>query len=294
MRRIPYVITDVFTSTALTGNQLAVVTDAHQLREDELQLLAKETNLSETTFIYPRDAATERERGVKVRIFTTDEELEFAGHPTLGTANVLRGTSGAKEVALELRAGTIPVRFEDRASGPAYGEMTQRDPVFGQIMDRAAVAQAIGLTANDLEADLPVQTVSTGLPFAIVPVKNLAKLQTIPYSWQRAQAFLKSTDAKFFYMVCRETVDPSARIHARMIFYNGEDPATGSASGCAAAWMAKYGVAASDEKVMIEQGIEMKRPSKIYVTARRDDDRVVNVRVGGSAIEVARGEFTLL
>src|SRR5579859_1259454 len=98
MRRIPYVITDVFTSTALTGNQLAVVTDAHQLREDELQLLAKETNLSETTFIYPRDAATERERGVKVRIFTTDEELEFAGHPTLGTANVLRGTSGAKEV----------------------------------------------------------------------------------------------------------------------------------------------------------------------------------------------------
>jgi trans-2,3-dihydro-3-hydroxyanthranilate isomerase len=106
-----------------------------------------------------------------------------------------------------------------------------------------------------------------------------------------ATEYLERTNGKFFYFVTRETVDPAARLHARMIFYNGEDPATGSAAGCAAAWMVAHGVAQSDERVMIEQGVEMKRPSWIFVRADRTDNRVVNVRVGGNVVEILRGEL---
>src|SRR5579872_3538205 len=172
MRRIPYVLLDVFTDTPLTGNQLAVFTDARNVQEHELQQLASETRLCETTFVFPREAAVESEQGVKVRIFTVDEELEFAGHPTLGTAAYLRKPD-QKVVELDLRVGKIPVAFTDSASGPAFGEMTQRDPVFGQVHDRATVARAIGLAPEDLDDSLPVQTVSTGMAFAIVPVKKL-------------------------------------------------------------------------------------------------------------------------
>src|ERR1700741_4330816 len=112
-RRLSFVQVDVFTSVPLEGNQLAVFADGRSLSDTEMQALAKEMNLSETTFILPRDAGTERERGVRVRIFTVDEELPFAGHPTLGTAMVLRGRGGAAEVRLDLQVGTVPVRFED-------------------------------------------------------------------------------------------------------------------------------------------------------------------------------------
>src|SRR5579862_6540982 len=160
MRKAPYVLLDVFSDKPLTGNQLAVFTDARNLKEEELQLLARETKLCETTFIFPRDAAVESEKGVRVRIFTVDEELEFAGHPTLGTAFVLRGSSQQQQVDLDLRVGKISVRFEDRANGIAFGEMTQRDPEFGQIHDREAVSRAIGLKPQDLDDELPIQTVS--------------------------------------------------------------------------------------------------------------------------------------
>src|SRR5499427_9507010 len=123
-RRLPFVQVDVFTSVPLEGNQLAVFADGSSLSDAEMQAIAKETNLSETTFILPRDAATEAERGVRVRIFTVQEELPFAGHPTLGTAFVLRGTSGAKQVKLDLNVGPLPVTFEDRRDEPAFGEMT--------------------------------------------------------------------------------------------------------------------------------------------------------------------------
>src|SRR6266571_7857567 len=141
-RRYSYVLLDVFTHNALEGNQLAVFTDARGLSDSEMQALAKETNLSETTFILPRDAETEREKGVRVRIFTTQEELPFAGHPTLGTAFALRGDSGAKEITLELNVGKVPVRFEESAGAAPFGEMTQIDPVFGMRHDRQAVARA--------------------------------------------------------------------------------------------------------------------------------------------------------
>jgi trans-2,3-dihydro-3-hydroxyanthranilate isomerase len=291
-RRLPFVQVDVFTSVPLEGNQLAVFADGSGLSDAEMQALAKETNLSETTFILPRDAATERERGVRVRIFTTTEELPFAGHPTLGTAMVLRGNGGADEVALDLNVGRIPVRFSTR-DGLPFGIMTQRDPEFKQKHSREEVARASGLAIDDIADDLPIQTVSTGNPFAIVPLKSLAVLQKLSPTWANLKAYLDKSDAKFLYFVSRETLNPAAKLQSRMIFYNGEDPATGSAAGPCAAWAVQYGVVPADKQVLMEQGVEMKRRSRIFFSAGRNGDKIVNVRVGGHVAEVARGEFIL-
>jgi trans-2,3-dihydro-3-hydroxyanthranilate isomerase len=296
-RRLSFVQVDVFTSVPLEGNQLAVFADGSGLSDAEMQALAKETNLSETTFIMPRDAATERERGVRVRIFTTTEELPFAGHPTLGTAMVLRNDAqrsngSAAELALDLNVGRIPVRFSTR-DGLPFGLMTQRDPEFTNKHSREDVARAAGLAIDDIADDLPIQTVSTGNAFAIVPLKSLAVLQKLSPTWANMKAYLDKSDAKFFYFVSRETVNPEAKLQSRMVFYNGEDPATGSAAGPCAAWAVQYGVVPPDQQVLMEQGVEMKRRSQIFFSAGRNDGKIVNVRVGGHVAEVARGEFIL-
>jgi trans-2,3-dihydro-3-hydroxyanthranilate isomerase len=171
--------------------------------------------------------------------------------------------------------------------------MTQVDPKFGMQHDREAVARATGLRVEDFDTALPIETVSTGVPFTVAPLKSLVVLQKLRVDSNRAAEYLEKTEGKFLYFVARETVDPAARLHARMLFYNGEDPATGSAAGCTAAWMVAHGVAEPDERVLIEQGIEMQRPSRIFVRAARRDNRIVNVRVGGNAIEVMRGEVFL-
>jgi trans-2,3-dihydro-3-hydroxyanthranilate isomerase len=256
-----------------------------------MQAIAREMNLSETTFIIPRDPTTEKEQGIRVRIFTVAEELPFAGHPTLGTAFVVRGSSGAPQVTLDLNVGRVPVRFEDSPGKPSFGEMTQADPKFGSVHDREAVARACGLSVQAIDPALPVQTVSTGLPFIIVPLRSLEAIRGLSLDQKRIDEYTEGKDGKFFYFVTRETVNPGARLHARMIFYNGEDPATGSAAGCTAAWMVAHGVAKPDERVLIEQGLEMKRPSRIFVRASKTDNRVINVRVGGNVIEVMRGEL---
>jgi trans-2,3-dihydro-3-hydroxyanthranilate isomerase len=292
-RRLALAQWDVFSAKPLQGNSLAVFFDGRGLSDAEMQSIAKEMNLSETTFILPRGAEVERERGVRVRIFTVREELPFAGHPTLGTAFALRGESGRSEVTLELNVGKVPVLFEDSPGHSAFGEMTQMDPTFGITHDRDAVANATGLQAEDFDASLPIQTVSTGLPYAITPLKSLAVMRNLRIDLNRAASYLERSGTRFFYFVTRETVDPEARLHSRMLFYNGEDPATGSAAGCAAVWMVEHGVAQPDERVLIEQGVEMQRPSRIFVRASRRDNRVVNVRVGGNAVEVMRGEFLL-
>jgi trans-2,3-dihydro-3-hydroxyanthranilate isomerase len=291
-RRFPFVQLDVFTSVPLEGNQLAVFADGRDLSDAEMQALAREMNLSETTFILPRDAATERERGVRVRIFTVNEELPFAGHPTLGTAMSLHSQSGAEEVALDLNVGRIPVRFTTR-DGLPFGMMTQRDPEFGQKHAREDVARATSLQPDDIADDLPIQTVSTGNAFAIVPLKSLAVLQNLAPTWPSMKAYLEKTTAKFFYFVSRETVDPEAKLQSRMIFYNGEDPATGSAAGPCAAWAVQYGVVPPDTQTLMEQGVEMKRRSRIFFSAGRAGDKIVSVRVGGHAVEVVRGEVFL-
>jgi trans-2,3-dihydro-3-hydroxyanthranilate isomerase len=296
-RRLSMTQWDVFSSRPLEGNSLAVIHDARGLTDTEMQALAKEMNLSETTFILPRDPATERERGIRVRIFTVQEELPFAGHPTLGTAFALRAQSCAEKIALELNVGKVPVHFEDSNGKPPFGEMTQIDPTFVMQHDREAVARATGLRPEDFDDSLPIETVSTGVPFTVTPLKSLAVMQNLQIDLNRAAEYLARTAGKFFYFVSRETVDREARLHARMLFYNGEDPATGSAAGCTAAWMVAHGVAKPDERVLIEQGVEMKRPSRIFVRASFDsksnDNRVVNVRVGGNSVEIMRGELYL-
>src|SRR5260370_6976326 len=148
-RRFPFIQFDVFTSRQLEGNPLAVFSDGRGLSGEEMQAVAREMNLSETTFILPRDAETERERGVRVRIFTVQEELPFAGHPTLGTAFALRGDSGAKAINLELNVGKVPVRFEETPGQPAFGEMTQIDPGFGMQHAPDPVARSTGLRLED-------------------------------------------------------------------------------------------------------------------------------------------------
>jgi trans-2,3-dihydro-3-hydroxyanthranilate isomerase len=257
-----------------------------------MQAVAREMNFPETTFILPGDAAVERARGVRVRIFTVNEELPFAGHPTLGTAMVIRGNGDTGEISLNLIVGKIPVRFSSRQGLP-FGVMTQRDPEFGQMHSREAVARAAGLQPADIADDVPIQTVSTGNAFAIVPVRSLSVLQNLALTWAAMAAYLTKTDAKFFYFVSRQAVNPEARLQARMIFYNGEDPATGSAAGPCAAWAVKYGVLPSQQEALLEQGVEMKRRSRIFLSAERAGDKIVNVRVGGHAVEIARGEIFL-
>src|SRR6266704_1528786 len=302
-RSYEFVQVDVFTQTPLAGNPLAVFTDARGLNDQEMQALAREMNLSETTFIFPREGATEIRDGKKVRIFTVEQELPFAGHPTLGTALYLyaSGSNPKKpaEISLDLKAGKIPVRFtadsknggRKRVDGQVFGEMRQRDPEFGVTFSREQVARVIGIAPDEIP--WPVQIVSTGLPFAIVGIRNQKTLASLSFAHAQAAEFLKNSEAKFFYFLCPQRREDRLEARARMFFYGGEDPATGSAAGCAASWMVQHGIANSDEQVVIQQGVEIRRPSEMYVRATRDGQRVTNVRVGGYAVEVLRGTVRL-
>jgi trans-2,3-dihydro-3-hydroxyanthranilate isomerase len=267
---------DVFTDRALAGNSLAVFLDGRGLSTELMQDLARETNLSETTFILPGDAAAEKDRGVRVRIFTVQEELPFAGHPTLGTAfrsaRPDGSAGGPARPECRHRARALHDEQPDQA---AFGEMTQKDPEFGALHSIDDIARLTNLSAADFDDSVPIQTVSTGMPFTMVPLRSLQAVAKLRLDLDRAAEYLARTGGKFLYFVCRETVNPKARLHARMIFYNGDDPATGSAAGCCAAWMVAHGVAASDEQVLIEQGLEMHRPSSIFVRATKTGSNFV-------------------
>jgi trans-2,3-dihydro-3-hydroxyanthranilate isomerase len=298
---------DVFTQIPLAGNPLAVFTDARGLNDGEMQGLAREMNLSETTFILPRDAATKAREGKKVRIFTVEEELPFAGHPTLGTALCLyasQARSNSKksvEIILDLKAGKIPVRFtpnsenagRDRVDGQVFGEMRQRDPEFGTTFPREEVAGVVGIDADEISSEWPIEAVSTGLTFTIVAFRSRQTLSDLKFTYAQAAEFLKNSGANFFYFLCPERRQGRLEARARMFFYGGEDPATGSAAGCAASWMARHGIAKSDEQVLIRQGVECGRPSEMYVRATLDGERVTNVSVGGYAVEILRGTVVL-
>jgi trans-2,3-dihydro-3-hydroxyanthranilate isomerase len=292
-RRYPYVLVDVFTHNPLEGNQLAVFTDARGLSDAEMQALAKETNLSETTFILPRKEQVERERGVRVRIFTTREELPFAGHPTLGTAWCIRQQRGGDLVELELKVGKIPVRFSTNADGRLVGEMRQRDPEFGEIYSAEEVSRATGVPLDSFDETLPIQTVSTGSPFTIAVLKSLSAMHELRIDIKGSTEFARIHGGRFFYFVSRETETPGATLHARMQFYNGEDPATGSAAGCCTAWAVQHGILASETQGLIEQGLEIGRPSFIQIRGRKTADGVTDICVGGGVVEIARGEFVL-
>ena len=292
-RTFDLVQVDVFTRLPLEGNQLAVFPDARGLTDSEMQKLARETNLSETTFVFPRDAEIEQHEGHEVRIFTVNEELPFAGHPTLGTAWCLHQQSPADEIVLDLKVGKVPVRFEQRDGG-LFGEMRQVDPMFGPTHSHADVAKVLGVPVSELDDTLPIQTVSTGMSFTMVPFRSLKTLQNLTVSWQQMAAYLQPIAANsFFYMVCREAMLKDATLHARMIFYNGEDPATGSAAGCCAAWAVRNGVLAPGAQGMIEQGIETRRPSYLYIRADKPGAAATNVRVGGYVVKIINGKVTM-
>jgi trans-2,3-dihydro-3-hydroxyanthranilate isomerase len=298
-RSYEFVQLDVFTRTPLTGNPLAVFTDARGLTDQQMQALAREMNLSETTFILPREAEVEAQEGKRVRIFTVEEELPFAGHPTLGTALYLQSTAASctDEIVLDLNVGKIGVRFStdsnhrsNRVAGDVFGEMRQRDPEFGPTLPPDKVASVLG--SEEIAAEWPSQIVSTGLPFAIVPIRDSKTLANLKPDLVKAGALLEGTGARFCYFISPERQD-RLEVRARMFFYGGEDPATGSAAGCAVSWMVRHGLAKSDEQILIHQGVEAQRPSEIFVRATRDGEKVSNVRVGGYATEVLRGTVSL-
>ncbi len=298
-RALDFAQVDVFAERALEGNALAIFTDARGLSTQQMQSLARETNLSETTFIIPRDSSIEQAHGVQVRIFTVGEELQFAGHPTLGTASwlywnhpVLRG---ADLITLDLPVGPIPVRFGPQHPDQpgVFATMQQNDPTFGAIHDPAEIAAALNLSIEDLDPNLPIQTVSTGMAFCIVPLRSLAAASRLRIPQHAALHYLQSSDAKFFHCITRADQASGADWHARMQFYNGEDPATGSASGCTIAYLVRHGLAASGQPIVLEQGIEMLRPSRLHVQASLRDNLIEKVFVGGRTIPVASGRFFL-
>lgn len=300
-RTLSYSILDVFAERPLEGNPLAVFHDGRGLSDEEMQALARETNLSETTFVFPAEPEVERVEGVRVRIFTTEEELPFAGHPTLGTATWLHlnhpTLRGVDRITLRLNVGPITVRFDGQGEGVAgvRATMMQNDPVFGATHNRAAVARAIGLSEEDLSKEYSPQTVSTGVPFCIVLLRSLEVAARLQIVQRDAQAWLATSGAHFFFCIAPIAADGAgeSRWHARMQFYSGEDPATGSAAGCCIAWLVKEGLVGSEEEAVIEQGIEIFRPSRITVQAKLEEGRVGSVLVLGRTIPVAEGRFFL-
>jgi trans-2,3-dihydro-3-hydroxyanthranilate isomerase len=326
---LEYYVLDVFTQRRLTGNPLAVVLNPGTLTAEAMRAIAQEMNLSETTFVERRDASTERSEGVSVRIFTTEEELPFAGHPTLGTASLLRAIAPecvvGDVVTLALKVGSVPVRFEPQsvvsATWPVRGEMTQKDPTFGEILDPAEVAELTGLTMSDFDPARPIQIVSTGTAFAIVPLRSTDALPRLRIRQEEASAFLRARGARWFYVLGPERPATSTSAseapvrpadagccpsawRARMQFNGGEDPATGSAAGCAISHLVYHGAVRSGEQIHLRQGVEIGRPSDIFLSAKLCDTsanaikpqvqrKVTEVLVGGSTILVAKGRLFL-
>jgi trans-2,3-dihydro-3-hydroxyanthranilate isomerase len=309
---LDYFVVDVFTETPLKGNPLAVVMNTAGLATEQMQAIAREFNLSETTFVERRAPEVERAEGVRVRIFTTQEELNFAGHPTLGTASVLRlkapdavnsEKDDADTVILAENVGAVPVRFS--GSG-LYGEMTQRDPEFGAVLDAGEVARLMGLELNDLDPAVPPQTVSTGTAFAIVVLRSAEALARLNVNQQKATPWLRERGARWFYVLgplgrkneaaqnaTGQNAAGQAEWCARMQFYGGEDPATGSAAGCAISHLVARGAVASGETIHLRQGVEMGRPSDLFLSARNESAKVSDVRVAGSTVLVANGKLFL-
>jgi trans-2,3-dihydro-3-hydroxyanthranilate isomerase len=296
---LDYFVVDAFTTEPLGGNPLAVVMNTCDLATERMQAVAREFNLSETTFVERRPAAVEQVEGVRVRIFTPREELPFAGHPTLGTAAVLKAnapeTVRGDTVTLALEVGPVPVHFEEGKAGVAglFGEMTQRDPEFGAELDPEIVARLAGLSADDLDPALTPQVVSTGTAFAIVVLRSLAALERLNVNQDEATEWLRARGARWFYVLAPSLDEKpdGVKFRSRMQFYGGEDPATGSAAGCAISYLVASGAVQSDVRVHVRQGVEMGRPSDLFLTAKRKSAKVSDVRVAGSTVLVAKGRL---
>jgi trans-2,3-dihydro-3-hydroxyanthranilate isomerase len=283
-------IVDVFAETKYAGNQLAVVRGAGDLPDETMRKIAAEFGFSETTFV-----VSDEERGgggYDVRIFTPEYEVPFAGHPTLGTAFVIRSEllkGSAKRVVLNLEAGKIPVTSSEEDLW-----MEQLPPIFGGTLDSAVVARVLGLEKDDLDSRYPVQEVSTGLPAVIVPLENLDALGRCRVDRARYFELVGGREAKNVYAFCPEPHEAGNDLAARMFSdYHGvpEDPATGSAAGCLAGYLVEHRYLGGDSvDARLEQGYEIGRPSLLYLRAGRKGDEIT-VSVGGKVQMVARGEL---
>ncbi len=294
---LEYFVVDVFSDTAFMGNPLAVVMDGSGLSTERMQAIAREFNLSETTFILRRAESVELAEGIRVRIFTTQEELNFAGHPTLGTASVLKVHAPGAEregiVTLALNVGAVPVKFNDEG---LFGEMTQRDPEFGAELESPVVAHLLGLAPDDMHPALTPQVVSTGTAFAVAALRSVEALGRLRVDQDQATPWLRERGARWFYVLApaEEPIaygEPAWR--ARMQFYGGEDPATGSAAGCAISYLVAHGAVPSAERIHVRQGVEMGRTSNLFLSAKKDVSNVTEVRVAGSTVFVANGHLFL-
>ncbi len=294
MSSLPFWIVDVFAEERYTGNQLAVFTQAGNLSTEEMQRIAKEMNFSETTFILSSEL---REGGYDVRIFTPAKELPFAGHPTLGTAFVLQQSilqQAVEQITLNLKVGPIPVNLTYQNQVPDVLWMQQNPPEFGATLSATAIAPVLSLNVDDIDPRFPIQEVSTGVPFIIVPLKNLAALQRIKVNGEQLARVVEPLQAKEIFVFCPETRDLANQFSARMfapLLGIAEDPATGSANGCFAGYLVQHAYWGEGPlKAQVEQGYEMGRPSLLRLQAQKQDG-LIKVLVGGKVIPIARGEF---
>lgn len=290
MKKRPFYIVDVFAEEKYAGNQLAVVRHASDLSGGEMLKIAKEMNYSETTFILSEEP---KDGGFDVRIYTPDIELPFAGHPTLGTAYILRNQILQREVdeiLLNYRIGQIPVRF---CPGEACGLwMTQKQPTFGKTYDRAPISEILGIGEQDLDDRFPIQEVSTGAPAIIVPLKTLSAVKRLRLDYQKLFHLPKSPETIGLLTFCPEAEGAKNHLHAR--FFTAlasipEDPATGSANGCLAGYLVKHEVLGTESiDVRVEQGYEIGRPSQLFLKAGAAPEGI-DVTVGGNVVMVAEG-----
>ncbi len=289
MSPVRYCVVDVFAEEKYAGNQLAVLLDGNDLSDSVMQQIAKETNYSETTFVSSRQQPN---GGYDVRIFTTATELPFAGHPTLGTAFVLQREvlrEPVPSIILNERVGQIPVTF----AGDVLW-MAQNPPVFGDTLDAALCAQTLGLSTDEFDLRFPIQQVSTGLPFVIVPLKSLAAVKRAKPRWDEYVQLTRGAFARAILVFSPETYKRENDLNVRVFVDEvgvPEDPATGSGNGCLAGYLVKHRYFVKPEiDCRVEQGYEIGRPSLLFQHAA-DKGTTVDVRVGGHVIMVAHGEF---
>ncbi|ELZ30971.1 epimerase [Halogeometricum pallidum JCM 14848] len=289
MTETPFHLVDVFAERRYAGNQLAVVESRKSLSDEEMLSITREMNYSETTFVEggPVDGAW------PVRIFTQKEEIPFAGHPTLGTAAVLRERFDAgDDVTLGLGVGDIPVEVRPDGDGEAYW-MTQNAPEFGAELDHARLARVLGLDDADVDREWPVQVVSTGLPSILVPLTDRDALERVDIDRTAYDALYDDVGVENVFPFCADPREADHHLAARM-FSPGhgvdEDPATGSSNGNLAGYLARNRYFGDDEvAASVEQGYEMGRPSVLHLEAEDGDE--VSVRVGGRVEFVAEGEL---
>jgi trans-2,3-dihydro-3-hydroxyanthranilate isomerase len=293
-KNLRFYIVDVFAEQEFAGNQLALFVNAGSVPPRTMQKIARETNFSETTFIKTNK---EHNGGWDVRIFTPEEEVPFAGHPTLGSAYVVQQVlirRKVDEVRLNLKVGQIPVQFKYQGRTPGILWMKQNAPVFGKLFDARRTAEALGLKPAMIDRRFPVQEVSTGLPFVIAPLKDLDTIRRVMINIVAFKSLLKGARARCILVFCPQTYSKQNDLNARVfapIYGVPEDPATGSANGCLAAYLVKNRYLGTDEiSVSVEQGYEIGRRSRLYLKARKIKGQI-EVLVGGKVRTVAEGRF---